>query len=295
MACRGHGRGNTARLVFALQAGNRERQEPTDRTRGLTSPLLKLTVGAKSVLRLVVVASAVAALAGCVEKTGQVASLKPVLPKIDRVEILEKVAPGQACILRLRRAGVQFEVLPDKETKAGCGYTNAVKVTGLRNVAFSRPAIVRCPLALKTVRWVDEVVQPEARLKFGQDVKELDVYSSYSCRNARGRAWGGKRRRLSQHAYGNALDVGGFRLMDGTYIAYRKDWRKKGKKRSFLHDVSARACSGFSKVLTPDYDWHHRHHIHLDLADGTLCGYRGLFGPAARKRRMTRPGDRAER
>ena len=257
--------------------------------------MFKFADGAKGLSRLAVVASAVAVLAGCVEKTDQVASLKPVLPKIDRVEILEKVAPGQACILRLRRAGVQFEVLPDKETKRGCGYTNAVKVTGLRNVAFSRPAVIRCPLALKVVRWVDDVVQPEARLKFAKEVKELDIYSSYSCRNARGRSWGGKRRRLSQHAHANALDVGGFRLTDGTYIAYRRDWRKKGADRSFLHDVSVRACEGFSKVLTPDYDWHHRHHIHLDLAEGTLCGYRGLFGPAARKRRMSRPGDRAER
>lgn len=232
--------------------------------------------------------ASVAVLAGCVDAGDQLASLKPVLPKIDRIDVLEKVAPGQACILRLRRAGAQFEVLPDLETKRGCGYTNAVKVTGLRNVAFSRPAIIRCPLALKTIAWVNEVVQPEARAKFGQDVTELDVYSSYSCRRARGRPWGGKRRRLSQHAYANALDIGGFKFADGTYVAYRKDWRKKGKERQFLHDVSTRACDGFSKVLTPDYDWHHRHHIHLDLAEGTLCGYRGLFGRNARKNQKQR-------
>lgn len=250
--------------------------------------------GAARVPRLLLAVGAAGLLSGCVEQGEQVASLKPVLPEINRLDVLEKVAPAQACILRLRRAGVQFEVLPDLETKRGCGYTNAVKVVGLRNVAFSRPATVRCPLALKVVRWVDDVVQPEAQLKFDQKVKELDIYSSYSCRTARGRTWGGRRRRLSQHAYGNALDVGGFRFADGTYIAYRKDWRKKGRERDFLHEVSARACDGFSKVFTPDYDWHHRHHVHLDLADGSLCGYRGLFGKR-RKRTPVSAGDRAER
>ena len=49
--------------------------------------MFKFAVGARELSRLAVVASAVAVLAGCVEKTDQVASLKPVLPKIDRVEI----------------------------------------------------------------------------------------------------------------------------------------------------------------------------------------------------------------
>lgn len=260
--------------------------------------MMKFSFGAASGPRLLLVAIAATALSGCVETSEQVASLKPVLPKIDRIDILDKMAPAQACILRLRRAGVQFEVLPDRETKRGCGYTNAVKITGLRTVAFSRPAIVRCPLALKVVAWVDDVVQPEAQMKFGQDVKTLDIYSSYSCRSARGRSWGGKRRRLSQHAYGNALDVGGFRLADGTVIAYRKDWRRKGRERDFLHDVSVRACQGFSKVLTPDYDWHHRHHVHVDLANGSLCGFRGQFARPGQKRprRTPIPGrSRAER
>ena len=51
-------------------------------------------------------------------------------------------------------------------------------------------------------------------------------------------------------------------------------------------------------MLTPDYDWYHRHHVHLDLADGSLCGYRGLFsrpGQKRRKRTPIRSRDRAER
>jgi hypothetical protein len=67
--------------------------------------------------------------------------------------------------------------------------------------------------------WLRSDVQPAARKLLGAPVKELDVLSSYSCRNAYGR----KKTRLSEHARANAIDISGFDL-GSTTVALLADW-----------------------------------------------------------------------
>lgn len=187
-------------------------------------------------------------------------------------DILDKLAPHQATILRLRRAKVAFKRIPDLQTKRGCGYVNGVEMTGVDGIPFTASATIRSALALRFAVWIKDTVEPAARQVFDQQIKKIVVWSSYSCRNAKGRRWGGMWHRLSQHAHGNAIDLGGFILADGTFVAFRAHWYKKGPKSTFLKSITAAACRQFSKVLTPDYDRVHANHLHLDLAKGKLCG-----------------------
>ncbi|HXP95874.1 MAG TPA: extensin family protein, partial [Telmatospirillum sp.] len=82
----------------------------------------------------------------------------------------------------------------------------------------------------------------------------------------------GRPERLSQHAFGRALDVTGFELADGTVISVMKDWRNRGAKSEFLHQVAQGACKMFSVVLTPNYNAEHHDHLHLDIGPHKLCG-----------------------
>ena len=72
---------------------------------------------------------------------------------------------------------------------------------------------------------------------------------------------------LSEHSFGNAIDVSGFRLADGREIVIVRDWKKTDtQEAAFLREVHAGACQHFTTVLGPGADVFHYNHFHLDLA-----------------------------
>ena len=138
---------------------------------------------------------------------------------------LDVMTPGTTCLARLRQKGVQFVSLPDKETKRGCGYTSAVKVSAFGDVPVSKEIILRCPVAERVSDWLNKTVQPAADKILNTRVTKLMVSSGYRCRRSRGSRWGKKRYRLSQHAYGNAFDLWGFQFANRKQTRVRDDWK----------------------------------------------------------------------
>jgi hypothetical protein len=96
---------------------------------------------------------------------------------------------------------------------------------------------------------------------FGAQVVEIKQISAYSCREMVGSGTS----RISEHAFGNALDVAGFTLADGRKITVKDGWRGAPEEQGFLHDVQLAACENFSTVLAPGYNIYHYDHIHVDL------------------------------
>ena len=70
---------------------------------------------------------------------------------------------------------------------------------------------------------------------------------------------------ISEHAFGNALDVAGFTLADGRTITVKNGWHGSPEEQGFLHDVQLYACQTFTTVLAPGYNPEHYNHIHVDL------------------------------
>jgi hypothetical protein len=127
--------------------------------------------------------------------------------------------------------------------------------------ALTPPATLACPIVSALERWVTSGVQPAAQHWFGVPVAEIKQISAYSCRSMVG-AGGGH---ISEHAFGNALDVAGFVLADGRKIMVKDGWRGSPEEQGFLHDVQLFACETFSTVLAPGYNVYHYDHIHVDL------------------------------
>jgi hypothetical protein len=92
-------------------------------------------------------------------------------------------------------------------------------------------------------------------------VVEIKQISAYSCRGMNGNS----RAHISEHAFGNALDIAGFTLADGRHISVRDGWKGMPEEQGFLRDVQAAACQQFSTVLAPGSNVHHYDHIHVDL------------------------------
>jgi hypothetical protein len=122
-------------------------------------------------------------------------------------------------------------------------------------------ATLACPLIAALDRWMAQSVQPAAQRWFRQPVVEIRQISAYSCRsmnNQRGA-------RISEHAFGNALDVAAFVFADGRIVKVKDGWRGPPEEQGFLRDVQGAACEQFTTVLAPGADAFHYDHIHVDL------------------------------
>lgn len=161
-----------------------------------------------------------------------------------------------------------------------CGLDHPYLVGALSGdqVQLDTVATLDCPMVAALDRWVAEVVQPVAQARFGMPVAQIDTMGSYSCRGMNGQP-GAK---VSEHAFGNALDVAGFRLADGRRITVVRDWTRGDEQtQAFLRDVHAGACSAFTTVLGPGANVFHYNHIHVDLAmhGSTSSGPRRICKP----------------
>lgn len=178
---------------------------------------------------------------------------------------------GPECRALLRRAGIGFEAVPARRDEAECGWSDAVRLKpGGATTLDWRPAdlATSCSLAAARALWEWHVVQPAALRRFGSRIRRIETFGAYSCRRIYGRTSG----QWSEHARANAIDVAAFRLEDGRRVSVAEDWRDRGAKGRFLHDVRDGACRLFSTTLSPDYNSAHRDHLHLDEAP------RGAFG-----------------
>jgi hypothetical protein len=172
---------------------------------------------------------------------------------------------GAQCLNELAAQGVRFVPVAAPVAANGCGIENGVRIEQSA-ISWNHPAEMSCALAARLDRFEREAVQQAAQRYFGRPVTLIHHFGAYTCRGENGGTV-----RLSQHARGNAIDIGSFELADGTRIAVETDWHGRGPRRDFLHDVAKRACAYFNVVLTPASDALHHNHFHLDVGPYKLC------------------------
>jgi hypothetical protein len=130
-------------------------------------------------------------------------------------------------------------------------------------------------------RFVSETVQPAAARWFGQPVVTIKQVAAYGCRSMNDNPFA----RISEHAFGNALDIAAFTLADGHTITVKNGWHGAPDEQGFLHDIEEGACEIFATVLAPGSNAYHEDHMHLDLmrrAGGRhICQPHALPGEAA--------------
>jgi hypothetical protein len=159
-----------------------------------------------------------------------------------------------------------------------CGMDTPLKVSGLADgrVAVAPVATINCPMTASLNRWVRASVQPAAYRFFGEPVVGIRQIASYGCRGRNG----SHRGPLSEHSFGNALDVAGFRFASGREVTVLQGWsRGSPRDRAFLQAAFAGACDEFYTVLGPGSDAYHSNHFHLDLLRGNARGGRHYCQP----------------
>jgi hypothetical protein len=143
--------------------------------------------------------------------------------------------------------------------RLGPAQGNAVNTVG--PVAIKPTATLACPIVSVLDRWLADSVQPAAQRWFGTRVVEIKQISAYSCRGMNGNSHA----HISEHAFGNALDVAAFVLADGRRVTVKDGWKGMPEEQGFLRDVQGAACQLFNTVLAPGSNVYHYDHIHVDL------------------------------
>lgn len=143
--------------------------------------------------------------------------------------------------------------------RLGPAQGNAVNTVG--PVAIKPTATLACPIVSALDRWLADSVQPAAQRWFGARVVEIKQISAYSCRGMNGNSHA----HISEHAFGNALDIAAFVLADDRRITVKDGWKGMPEEQGFLRDVQGAACQQFNTVLAPGSNVYHYDHIHVDL------------------------------
>ena len=160
-----------------------------------------------------------------------------------------------------------------------CGMDHPFKISAFANgeVGLRSRVTLACPIIPRIDQWLDEIVRPAAMMYFGTRLVDLKA-GSYSCRPRNGQ----RGAKLSEHSFGNALDVMGFALADGREVSVVKGWRGNPAEQEFLREVFVGACRYFTTVLGPGSDSFHYDHLHIDLARHDPRGYRRVCKPYIR-------------
>jgi hypothetical protein len=149
-------------------------------------------------------------------KTAKASPIPPLPETWSAVEIGDAKA---RCTAALK--GLDADVTTEAPIKEGpCGTPAPIRLSRLGSVTFSPAALINCGLLQPLNTWITKDLQPAAQRQLGAKITKIAVMSDYSCRTAFGRVG----RKLSQHAYVDALDIRGFVTAKGEEVAVLKNW-----------------------------------------------------------------------
>jgi hypothetical protein len=193
------------------------------------------------------------ALAGCGGRESNDVA-RPTVPTFQHTD-------ARMCLSDLKSKSVRFSALPNQNFGGGCRTIDTVKLMDI-GVPSTNLGAMTCPLAAGFAAWAKHAVLPASRQYLGSDVVRIETMGTYSCRNVNG----GRSGKLSEHAFGNAVDVSAFVLRDGRRVSVLSGWHGKSDEREFLRRLHQSACKRFGTVLGPDYNNAHANHFHFDMA-----------------------------
>lgn len=167
-----------------------------------------------------------------------------------------------ACRRELDRLGVQYVDLQRISDGPACGIAWPIRLTGLSGGIRVKPAAtLNCQVTAEFAKWVKRDVAPAARMRYLSGISSITQLSSYSCRTMNSQPGAP----MSEHAHGNAIDVGSITLNSGRTIDVRKPGWFAFRQRGFLNTIRAESCGRFDTVLGPGTNKYHWNHFHFDL------------------------------
>lgn len=173
-----------------------------------------------------------------------------------------------ACRMALSYLGTVYRTPPamTDPDQPDCGIARPIEVTEiLPGLTLDGGAVMRCDAARALGFWARDFLRPAAATLPGAPrLIGLQLGTTYDCRRRIGT--GNDDPKLSEHGLGNAIDIAGFRLDDGTVLPVLPRRDNGDQAEAFQRAARGAACLFFTTVLGPGTNSAHDDHLHLDVA-----------------------------
>jgi len=173
----------------------------------------------------------------------------------------------ESCLQKLRAIGAKFTIAAATVDYGKCSVQNPVNLRSVtikgNTIDLSEAPLLNCTFALQFSRWLSESGAPILAAQMNSPVERISTGPGFECRGRNGDGSA----KVSEHGYGNAVDISTFRLNNGKTLNVADS--------TLLPGVRASACGYFTTVLGPGANAAHAAHFHFDMGvHGKTGNYR---------------------
>jgi len=231
-------------------------------------------LAAKTTQRPVIAAKAIPVIASKAMVPAPLPRLKPrglqqqaaLIPRAAPKEPIAKDG-SESCFQQLRAMGAKFTIAAATVNYGKCHVENPVNLqsvtTKQSTIELPEAPLLNCKFALQFSKWLSESGAPILSALLNSPVERISTGPGFECRGRNGDGTA----KVSEHGYGNAVDISTFRLQNGKTLNVGDS--------TLLPGVRASACGYFTTVLGPGANAAHASHFHFDMgAHGKSGNYR---------------------
>ena len=173
----------------------------------------------------------------------------------------------ESCFQMLRAIGAKFTVAAATVDYGKCHVENPVNLRSVtikqNKIDLPEAPLLNCKFALQFSKWLSESGAPILAAQMNSPVERISTGPGFECRGRNGDGTA----KVSEHGYGNAVDLTTFRLRNGKILNVADS--------TLLQGVRASGCGYFTTVLGPGSNAAHASHFHFDMgAHGKSGNYR---------------------
>ena len=168
------------------------------------------------------------------------------------------------CIAALKAKGVDVASVAQPPGEPSCVVIDPVQLKSIlvNGAVLQLPdhPILNCVFANHFVDWMQDLGGPTAAATEGSILTQFYTGPGYQCRGRNGDASA----KISEHGYGNAVDVERMKFSDGKTFLVHDAPDTTSPAYETLKAIRASACTRFTTVLGPGSNDAHREHFHFD-------------------------------
>lgn len=178
---------------------------------------------------------------------------------------LMETAVGSFCRMKLASLGAAFDAVTDDVGSGQCRVAHPVKLSSLKigtaRIEFPDSPMLNCTFAVKFMEWLEDTGAPIVRAQANSPITRLWTGPGYECRGRNGDSSA----KISEHGFGNAVDITNFKLEDGRMFEVKDALNPLSPAYATLKGLRGSACGYFTTVLGPGANAAHETHFHFDM------------------------------
>jgi hypothetical protein len=183
--------------------------------------------------------------------------------------------PNMKCREQLAEQGAVYSVSTDEVKAGSCSVQNPVRLRSVKTkdntIMLPDTPLLNCQFALQFTKWLRESGGPIISAQMDAPLRKISTGPGFECRGRNGDASA----KISEHGYGNAVDITTFHMQDGQVLSIEGPANISTASNAVLDGLRASACGYFTTVLGPGSNAAHATHFHFDMgAHGKSGNYR---------------------